>query len=105
MHPPPRSIRVTQPPESEDKKNRSKKITDLNKYTAYVHGSVLLLGNGCFPFSEHLQHAIGDHKTTDHVDRGTGHGQKTKHRTDGGGMRTGSHQRTDQPDTGDRVTP
>src|SRR5260221_1919075 len=97
MHPPPRSIRVTQSAESQNKKNRSKKITDLNKHSAYVHGSVLLLCDRSFPFSKHLQHAISDHKTADHVDRGTGHSQKTKHRTYGGVMRTSSNQRANQP--------
>src|ERR1700730_275894 len=103
MHPPPRSIRVTQSAESQDKKNRSKKITDLSKYAAYVHGSVLLPCDRSFPFSEHLQHTIDDHKTTDHVDRGTGHGQKTKYRAYDGVMRTSSNQGANQRDTGDRV--
>src|SRR5258707_15627118 len=103
MHPPPRSIRVTQSAESQDKKNRSKKITDLSKYTAYGHGSVLLSCDRSFPFSEHLQHPIGDHKTADHVDRGTGHNQKTKHRTYDGMMPTSTNQRANQRDTGDRV--
>src|SRR3981081_1420235 len=103
MHPAPRSIRVTQSAESQDKKNRSKKITDLSKYTAYVHGSVLLSCDRSFPFSEHLQHAIGDHKTADHVDRGTGHGQETKHSTYNGVMRTSSNQQYKQRDIGTRI--